>query len=66
MTNDFAFPYTGQTTNLGLTKREYFAALIAQGMVSNSPVSTFSDPTGVKVLVKRSFMIADEILSQTK
>ena len=37
--------------------------MIAQGIVSNSPVTAFSDPTGVRVLVKRSFMIADEILS---
>ncbi len=63
---DYVYPRTIQTTVPGLTKREYFAAMIAQGMVSNSPVSAFSDTNGARVLIKRSFMIADEIVTQSQ
>lgn len=37
---DLAFPINGQyfsTTALGLTKREYFAALAMQGIMNNDP-----------------------------
>lgn len=49
-----AFPYNG--TALGITKREYFAAMAMQGLVSSSP--------SVEKLCEVSIKVADELLKQ--
>lgn len=46
---------------LGLTKREYFAALAMQGMLANSAAFMGDDPN---LLATKSLWCADELLKQ--
>lgn len=53
----------------GLTKREYFAAMAMQGIMSKDYVKlsiteTKTDFTNVKVVAEMSIAIADELLKQ--
>lgn len=47
----------------GLTKREYFAAMAMQGIVSN-PNSVNFYPTQLSIMAEQSINIADELLKQ--
>jgi len=49
----------------GLTKREYFASLAMQGMLSNSSlVKSINTRDGIEILSETSLIFADEILKQ--
>ena len=61
--NDSAFPVViddGRVLDHGLTKREYFAAMIAQGMAT----SIWSAPKGYTTddMVKDAVIIADKLI----
>lgn len=56
-----------QNENIGLTKREYFAGLAMQGLLSNSYSNGFSQPLSEydsKSIAKFSIEYADELLKQ--
>jgi hypothetical protein len=54
-----------QEDYLGLSKREYFAGLAMQGMLSNRAIiDSASQPEQRDYLVKFSIEIADELLKQ--
>ena len=60
-------PSLQNDTSLGLTKREYFAGLAMQGLLSNSYSNGFSQPLSEydsKSIAKFSIEYADELLKQ--
>jgi hypothetical protein len=70
---DFAFPFEHQQkvaiTNptvscLGLTKREYFAAMALQGVLSNpqTDLRQFSDGQQRQILLQTVALIADDMM----
>lgn len=58
-----AFSRVGRIVAHGLTKREYFAALAMQGIVSNQPflINLNAEP---KDVARACIEIADEVLKQ--
>ena len=48
----------------GLTKREYFAAMAMQGVLSNSAILDYLKDSNTLYLSERAVKIADEILDQ--
>ena len=58
-----AFPliFENQDFHLGLTKREYFAAMAMQGLIANAPINNLSNyKEGVSLAIEWS----DELLKQ--
>jgi hypothetical protein len=47
----------------GLTKREYFAALAMQGLLSNKSITT-PDMDNAKIIIEVSIGLADELIKQ--
>jgi hypothetical protein len=47
----------------GLTKREYFAALAMQGLLSNKSI-TILDMDNAKIIIGASIGLADELIKQ--
>ena len=62
--NDSAFARGGSqsaTSRHGLTKREYFASLAMQGILSQARLKTIDD---YKAIVTGSIIIADKLIKQ--
>ena len=64
--NENAFPcHQGQDFSVrewGLTKREYFAAMILQGLITG--VRASGDGLNIKELTQSSIMITDEFINE--
>ena len=53
----------GEGNYQGLTKREYFAGLAMQGLLSNKSI-TCPDVDNAEIIISASICLADELLKQ--
>ena len=53
-----------QTVSYGLTKREYFAGIVLQGIMANPKTSDEADNMTPEIIAKSSIIMADALLEE--